>query len=88
VDSILEKLRGEPSVKQTTKHDSPVEPLSEQEIRIVQMMSAGLSNQQIAEGLYISVGTVKWHVHNILGKLGTASRTHAVSRAREYGILS
>jgi LuxR family maltose regulon positive regulatory protein len=51
------------------------------------MMSTGMSNQQIAEELYISVGTVKWHVHNILVKLDTTSRTQAVARAREYKLI-
>jgi len=47
-----------------------LDPLSEQEIRVLKLIVAGKSNQQIADELDISVGTAKWYVHNILQKLG------------------
>jgi LuxR family maltose regulon positive regulatory protein len=64
-----------------------IEPLSERELEVLGLMAEGLSNQEIAGKLFISVGTVKTHVHNICGKLDVASRTQAVAQARELGLL-
>lgn len=62
------------------------EPLTEQELRILQLIVAGKSNREIADELVISVGTAKWHVHNILQKLGVSNRPQAIARARELGL--
>jgi LuxR family maltose regulon positive regulatory protein len=65
---------------------SLIEPLSEQEMRVLRLILAGKSNAEIAAQLVISVGTAKWHVHNILQKLGVGNRPQAIARARELGI--
>ena len=64
-----------------------IEPLSEREIEILQLIAEGLTNQEIATRLYLSLNTVKVHTRNIYGKLGVNNRTQAVSRARTLGIL-
>jgi LuxR family maltose regulon positive regulatory protein len=46
-----------------------------------------LSNREIAETLFITVGTVKTHVNHIFDKLDMSSRTQAIARARELGLL-
>lgn len=61
--------------------------LSEQELRVLRLMVAGHSNQEIAAALVISVGTAKWHVHNILQKLGVGNRPKAIARAHELGLV-
>lgn len=61
--------------------------LSEREQEILSLVAEGLSNQQIAERLVISITTVKTHVGNIFNKLGVASRTQALARATEFGLL-
>jgi len=61
------------------------DPLSEQELRVLDLIVAGKSNREIAEELVISVGTAKWHVHNVLQKLGVNNRPQAIARARELG---
>jgi LuxR family transcriptional regulator, maltose regulon positive regulatory protein len=66
---------------------SLVEPLSERELEVLRMIAAGQSNRAIAEALTIEVGTVKRHVHSLLGKLAAQSRTEAVARARALGLL-
>ena len=63
------------------------EPLNDREQAILRLMAARLSNREIADELYLSVNTVKWHARNIYGKLGVAKRTHAAARARELSIL-
>lgn len=63
------------------------EPLSERETEILRRVAAGESNKEIAAGLYITEGTVKNHVTNILGKLGVRDRTQAALRARELGLI-
>jgi len=64
-----------------------VEPLTAREIELLRLVAAGLSNQEIAEKLVIAVGTVKAHTASIYGKLDVRSRTQAVARARELGLL-
>jgi len=65
-----------------------VEPLSEREIEVLRLLADGLSNREIARKLFVTVGTVKWHLHNIYGKLGVRSRVQAVSQARELNLLA
>ncbi len=64
-----------------------VEPLSERELDVLRLIAEGLSNQEIAQRLFISLRTVKWHSGNIYGKLGVQSRTQAVAKARSMGLL-
>jgi LuxR family maltose regulon positive regulatory protein len=63
------------------------EMLTTREIEVLRLVAAGASNQRIAEALILSVGTVKKHVNNILAKLDVHSRTQALVRARELGLL-
>lgn len=62
------------------------EPLSEREIEVLRLLALGLSNQEIADRLFISAGTAKTHIHNLCGKLGAHNRTEAAMRARELGL--
>jgi LuxR family maltose regulon positive regulatory protein len=64
-----------------------VEPLTPRELEVLRLVAAGASNQEIAEELTVSMGTVKKHLSNILGKLGTHSRTRAIAQARALEIL-
>jgi predicted ATPase/DNA-binding CsgD family transcriptional regulator len=65
-----------------------VEPLTERELEVLYYLADGMTNQQIAEKLIVSIGTIKAHTHAIFGKLGAENRVQAVSRAREAGLLS
>jgi LuxR family transcriptional regulator, maltose regulon positive regulatory protein len=63
------------------------EPISGREREVLVLVAKGLTNQQIAARLVISIRTVKKHVENIHGKLGVQNRTQAVARARELRLL-
>jgi LuxR family maltose regulon positive regulatory protein len=65
-----------------------VEPLSERELEVLQLVAEGLTNREIAARLFLSLNTVKAHTRNIYGKLGVNSRTQAVARARALGVLA
>jgi LuxR family maltose regulon positive regulatory protein len=64
-----------------------IEPLSERELEVLHYLAAGLTNQEIADRLYLSLNTVKVHTRNIYGKLGVNHRTQAVAKAQELGVL-
>ena len=64
-----------------------VEPLSERELEVLQLVAEGLSNREIAERLFLALSTVKGHNRVIYGKLNVSRRTEAVARARELGML-
>ncbi|MGF1488613.1 MAG: response regulator [Prochloraceae cyanobacterium] len=62
-------------------------PLTDRELEVLESIVAGCSNAEIAEKLYITVGTVKTHVRNILGKLCADDRTQAAVRALRSGLV-
>ena len=64
-----------------------IEPLSQRELEVLQLIAQGLSNREISERLFLSLNTVKVHARNIYGKLGVNNRTQAGARARALGIL-
>lgn len=64
-----------------------VEQLTPRELEVLRCIGRGLTNQQIADELIISVGTVKSHNNSIYGKLGASNRVQALERARELKLL-
>lgn len=64
-----------------------IEPLSERELEVLNLIADGHTNQAIADALFIALSTVKKHVNNIYGKLNVANRTQAIKRASELTIL-
>jgi LuxR family maltose regulon positive regulatory protein len=64
-----------------------LEPLSDREMQVLELIAEGLSNPEIALQLAISLPTVKSHTRNMYGKLGVHSRKQAVAKARNLGIL-
>ncbi len=64
------------------------EPLSARELEVLRLLAQGLPSKSIAARLQISEHTVKFHVGSILGKLGAASRTEAVSTAIRRGLIA
>jgi LuxR family maltose regulon positive regulatory protein len=63
------------------------EPPSERELEVLALIAAGKSNQEIARTLFLSTSTVKTHINRLYRKLDARSRTQAIARAREMGLL-
>jgi ATP/maltotriose-dependent transcriptional regulator MalT len=63
------------------------EELTKRELSILKRLESGLSNKEIAEAIFVSEGTLKWHLHNVYGKLNVKNRGGAMARARSLGIL-
>jgi len=64
-----------------------VETLTDTQRRILGLIATGMSNRQVADKLFITVGTTKWHLNQIFGRLQARNRTEAVARARELHLL-
>ena len=71
----------------TSASSTLVEPLSDRELEVLQLIAEGLTNREIATRLFLSLNTVKAHTRNIYGKLGVHNRMEAVIRAGALGIL-
>jgi LuxR family maltose regulon positive regulatory protein len=65
-----------------------IEPLSNRELEVLQLIAEGLTNQEVGSKLFLSLNTVKVHTRNIFSKLRVNNRTQAVSKARALGLLN
>ena len=81
----------EPSEPATKEHPKGAqrlaEPLTPRELEVLRLIASGVSNQEVAEQLVITVGTVKVHLSNVYSKLEVRRRTQAVARAKELNLL-
>jgi LuxR family maltose regulon positive regulatory protein len=88
---VLTAFEGEPKEeRQTASVPAPsslIEPLSQRELEILKLITQGLSNREIGERLFLALDTIKGHNRKIFDKLQVQSRTEAIARARELGLL-
>ncbi len=89
-----EKRKGEdkpdlsPALPEGHRDGEPlIDPLSQRELKILQLIAQGLSNREIGERLFLALDTIKGHNRKIFDKLQVQSRTEAIARARELGLL-
>jgi LuxR family maltose regulon positive regulatory protein len=82
-----QKSEGRTYLPSTPPSQPLIEPLSERELEVLQLVAQGLSNREISKRLFLALSTVKGHNRNIFGKLQVHRRTEAVARARELGLL-
>jgi LuxR family maltose regulon positive regulatory protein len=90
-DKLLATFEAEKQ-KSEDKPDLPpaeplIDPLSQRELKILQLITQGLSNREIGERLFLALDTIKGHNRKIFDKLQVQSRTEAIARARELGLL-
>ena len=90
VDKLLAAF-GQPAALPQSEIEDPnsrmLEPLSQRELEVLQLITKGLSNREIGEKLFLAVDTVKGHNRRIFDKLQVQRRTEAIARARELGLL-
>ena len=67
--------------------ESFVEALSERELDVLRLAAEGMSNPEIGKVLNLTAGTVKTHMHHIIGKLGVRGRVQAITAAKDKGLL-
>jgi two-component system, NarL family, response regulator LiaR len=96
VNAIRKAAAGQPSlspeaaqvlIQRVNEPPTPGKDLTEREREILALMVKGLSNNEIAEKLIVSASTAKFHVSNVLSKLGVTSRTEAVALAVKYKLV-
>lgn len=72
---------------QVVANDALIEPLTERELEVLNLLADGMTNQEIATRLFLATGTVKAHNHNIFSKLGVTNRVKAIASAKDLGLL-
>jgi LuxR family maltose regulon positive regulatory protein len=87
VDRVLESASVAGDQQAVPHAPALIEPLSDRELEILRLIAAGRTNPEIADLLYLSLNTIKWHVKNLYGKLGVGSRIEAAARAQELDLL-
>jgi DNA-binding NarL/FixJ family response regulator len=76
-----------PKVASSLEKANSYEKLTRRENEVLQLLAIGHCNKKIAHSLGLEVGTTKWYVHVLMGKLGTSTRTHAVAVAAQRGLV-
>jgi LuxR family transcriptional regulator, maltose regulon positive regulatory protein len=88
ISEILNLLSGHAPAPRPGDAAPLQEPLSESELRVLRYLPTNLRGSEIAAELFVSPNTIRSHLRNLYAKLGVHSRTDAVNRARELGLLS
>lgn len=73
--------------KNTERFDGNKLGLSTRELEVLELLSQGFSNQEIADSLFVSLNTAKTHISNIYSKLNVKRRTQAIQKARELALI-
>jgi LuxR family transcriptional regulator, maltose regulon positive regulatory protein len=83
----LQQTLSKPDPQHHSSGPSRSEQLTRREVSILKRLDSGLSNKEIAEAIFVSEGTLKWHLHNVYSKLNVKNRSGAMVRARTLGIV-
>ena len=85
--SMTLRLMKELSQTRTPNHSQTSPTLTSRELDVLRAIAAGKTNEEIGKELFLSINTVKFHVHSILDKLHLKGRREAVAYAREHGLI-
>lgn len=85
IKRLLDAMGGQATPQQDSQ--PLTEPLSKRELDILKRLESGLSNKELSGTIFISEGTLKWHLHNIYSKLGAKNRTGALTKARSLRLI-
>ncbi len=92
IDGLLaafpETMKKAPPMHRSSLIAHPLaEPLTPRELAVLRCLATGLPNRAIAAQLSLTVGTVKWYLDQVYGKLGVHNRMQAVAQARKQGLI-
>ena len=87
LDSLLDACRAAFGESTQPQPGALLDPLTPRELEIMRLICKGYSNPEIASELVVTINTIKKHTSNIYGKLGVRSRTQAIARAHELGLV-
>lgn len=87
VRELLAEFEKKKRHTKTPAYQPLVESLTERELEVLRLLTDGLSNEEIAKKLVLTLGTIKTHAHNIYAKLGVRNRTQAIKRAMTLNLL-
>lgn len=85
--SAADKLDRKTATFEPARENADLEAPTPREVELLGYLDGGLSNQDIADRLGLTVGTVKWHLHNLFTKLGVRNRSAALFKAKRVGLL-
>jgi LuxR family maltose regulon positive regulatory protein len=85
IDRLLQRMAPPPPASGTAAR--LVEPLTEREQEVLRLAAAGRSNAEIARAMFVGQSTVKTHINHLFATLGVTTRTQAIARARDVGLL-
>lgn len=87
VKLLAQAARLESPGSATVADSGTLTALTPRELKILKQLPSSLSNRELADALFITEGTLKWHLKNIYSKLGVASRVAAIAAGRQGGLL-
>ena len=87
VRELLAEFEKKKHHTKTPAYQPLVESLTERELEVLRLLADGLSNEEIAKKLVLTLGTIKTHAHNIYAKLGVRNRAQAIKRATSLNLL-
>ena len=87
IDEMLGDLDPPEADSPSPDQSALVDPLTVRELEVLGLLAEGIPNREIGDRLFVSLGTVKRHTHNIYGKLGVSNRTQAIIRGQELRLF-
>ncbi|MBN1122659.1 MAG: tetratricopeptide repeat protein [Anaerolineae bacterium] len=88
VTRLLDAFPGAEAGPKAAPQSAAGELVSEREMEVMRLVAAGLTNQEIAARLDVSLSTIKWYLYHLYDRLDVRNRTEAIARLKELGLIS